>query len=49
MSKNKKSNKPAKNAQDVLIKANNAAVTDNQNLNEQHNTKKGSLGPNTKR
>jgi hypothetical protein len=43
MAKNKNMKKPAK------AKKITETATDNQEINEQHNTKKGSLGPNTKR
>ncbi|NLB37427.1 MAG: hypothetical protein GX824_09125 [Clostridiales bacterium] len=45
MAKNKNHKKPAK----TLNKAEPITVEDIQNQNEKHNTKKGSLGPNTKR
>jgi len=45
MAKNKNIKKPAK-AKKITE---NITAADNQEINEQHNTKKGSLGPNTKR
>lgn len=39
----------ARNATEKMTRAVNAAATDNQNINHNHNTKKQSLGPNTKR
>ena len=45
---NKKSNRSATSAQERLIKAYNATSTDNDNINDQHNTQKQALGRNTK-
>jgi len=47
--KNSKSNKAASNSdkkQNVVI---NTAATDNQNINQNHNIEKESMGPNTRR
>lgn len=46
--RNKKSNRSATSAQQRLIKAYNAMSTDNDNINDQHNTQKQALGPNTR-
>jgi len=46
--RSKKSNRSVTNAQERLIRAYNAMSTDNDNVNDQHNTKKQALGPNTK-
>jgi len=46
--KTKKSNSSSTSAQERLIRAYNAMSTDNDNVNDQHNTQKQALGRNTK-
>lgn len=50
MSKNNKRSKEQKiSSQEAMTRAENAVSSDNQNINQSHNTKKESLGRNTKR
>jgi hypothetical protein len=46
---NEQSNQPALSKQEKLRKTMDSVTTGNQNVNQNHNSKKVSLGPNTKR